>query len=76
MIKARITKAYSNEYAVIYPIDYLVLNNIYYYLILIANREGVIYDIVLLPPNKYSITKQVFTIYHEGDTPEEFEAVP
>lgn len=75
MIKVKIKKTYSNEYTIIYPIDYIVLNNIYYYLVLIANREGVIYDVILLPPDKYNITKQMFTIYHDSDTPEVFTAV-
>lgn len=75
MIKVKIKKAYSNEYAIIYPIDYLVLNNIYYYLVLIANKDGIVYDTILLPPDKYSISEQMFTIYHASDTPEIFTAV-
>lgn len=75
MIHPKIKKAYGNEYAIIYPIDYMVLNNIYYYLVLIANKEGVVYDVILLPPDKYNISKQAFTIYHANDTPEVFIAV-
>lgn len=75
MLKPKLKKAYRNEYAIIYPVDYLVLNGIYYHLVLIANKEGIIYDTILLPPDKYGITEQVFTIYHEGDTPEIFIAV-
>lgn len=75
MVKIKLKKAYSNEYAIIYPIDYLVLNDIHYHLVLIANRKGIVYDTILLPPDKYGITEQVFTIYHEGDTPEIFIAV-
>lgn len=75
MIKVKIKKAYSNEYAILYPIDYLLLNNNRYYLVLIANKDGIVYDTILLPPNKYSISKQAFTIYHTNDTPETFIAV-
>lgn len=75
MIYPKIKKAYSNDYAIIYPVDYLVLNNIYYYLVLIANKGGVVYDVALLPPDKYSITSDTLTIYHVNDTPEVFIAV-
>ena len=75
MIKLKLKKAYANAYATLYPVDCLMLNNICYYLVLIANKEGIVYDTILLPPDKYSITKQVFTIYHNGDTPEIFIAV-
>ena len=75
MIRPKMKKAYCNEYAIIYPVDYMVLNNIYYYLVLIANKDGIVYDVILLPPDKYSISKQTFTIYHDNDTPEVFIAV-
>jgi len=75
MIKVKIKKAYANEYAILYPIEYLIINNIYYYLVLVANKDKVVYDTILLPPDKYSIRKQTFTIYHVDDTPETFIAV-
>lgn len=75
MIKIKLKKAYASAYAILYPIDYLILNNIQYYLVLIANKDGIVYDTILLPPDKYNISKQTFTIYHGNDTPEVFEAV-
>lgn len=75
MIKVKIKKVYYNSYAIIYPIDYLVLNNIYYYLVLIANKDGIVYDTILLPPSKYKQTKRSFTIYHTDGEPEVFYIV-
>lgn len=76
MIKPKLKIAYSNEYAILYPVDYMVLNNIYYYLVLIANIEGVIYDVILLPPDKFSITNHSLLIHHTDSEDEVFVAVP
>ena len=76
MIELKIKKAYKNEYAIIYTSDILLLNNNYYLLVFIGRVEdGCIYDTVILPPDKYKQTKQVFTIYHGQDTPEVFYRV-
>lgn len=75
MIKPKLKKTYFNEYAILYPVDYMVLNNIHYYLVLIANIEGVIYDVILLPPDKYSITNNSLLIHHTDSEDEVFTSV-
>lgn len=75
MIYPKLKKSYSNEYAILYPVDYMVLNNNEYYLVLIANTDGIVYDTILLPPDKYSITNNSLLIHHTDSEDEVFVAV-
>lgn len=76
MVKIQLKKVYKNEYAYIYVADKINLYGNIYQLVFIGREEdGCIYDTVILPPDKYKQTKQVFTIYHGQDTPEVFYRV-
>lgn len=74
MIIPKIKATYKNSYAILYVADMIQLNNIKYLWLFIATLNGTIYDTIILPPDKYSISEQVFTIYHTEEN-ETFIAV-
>lgn len=75
MYKPSIKATYCNAYAVLYDIGVVMFHKVCYKWLLIATTDGVVYDTVILPPDKYKQSEQSFTIYHGQDMPEVFNKV-
>ena len=76
MICPKIKTVYKNDIAFIYISDKIYLFNNYYQLVFIGRtQDGCIYDVVILPQDKYKQCEQSFTIYHGEDMPEVFYRV-
>lgn len=75
MIYPTIREHYTNEYAGLLISDNIMLCGNKFLLVFVLNKENIIYDCIILPPDKYKQDKQMFVIFHGDDLPEVFYRV-